>query len=190
MFIATHSQYGVKHLMHDIYGTAMPTLPVWLLAELATSAPRLALWGLRWLYGGLRFMHLVGMAGFFGCLLLLELRGLGLFAPGALDVARPRLGRMLGGAFWITVASGVVLFLYDPLVAGLHSMFLPKLLLVSFGYALTRLRRRVRLGAGWAQGGAALSLAVWLLVIGASTWNHVERPVHVTAALRAAAVGK
>ncbi len=165
--------------MTNIAGTSLMTLPVWLLAALADSAPHLAIAGLRGLYGGLRFLHLAGMAGFVGMVAMLDLRGLGLFPPGSLDGVRGRLGLVLQGCFWVTVATGVALFLYDPMTIGLHSMFLPKLVLVTLGYAHARVVQRlpaVRRRAVLRRGAAGLSLAIWLLVIGASTWNHVERP--------------
>ncbi len=171
--------------MHGIYAAWAITLPVEMLTWLATSALRQAVFGMRVLYGVLRFAHLATMAGFLGLLLAMELRGLGLLAPGALAPARPVLGRVLNACFWCAVCTGVALFLYDPLGSGLHTMFLPKLVLLALGYGFARARRGIppRLAA-W------LSLALWLLVIGASTWNRVERPVQINAALRASSLGR
>ncbi len=178
--------------MNAIYGTETILLPLSWLTALATSDLRLAVYALRGLYGVTRFLHLVGMASFVGMVVILDLRGLGLFPPGSLDPARARLGTVLTLSFWLTIVTGVALFLRDPLGVGLHSMFAPKLVLVVFGYALAQaIRRAPALRRGRVrQGGAALSLAVWLLVIGASTWNHVERPVRVGAALRLHNTGK
>ncbi len=171
--------------MNGIYGTWSITFPVELLSWLATTWLRESVAGLRALYGALRFLHLASMAGFLGLLLAMELRGLGLLAPGALAPARPVLGKVLNLCFWTAIASGIALFLYDPLGTGLHSMFVPKLVLVSAGYAFARFRRRMHpKAAAW------LSLAVWLLVIGASTWNKVERPLQINALLRASNVGR
>ncbi len=165
--------------MNAIYGTETILLPLSWLTALATSDLRLAVYAMRGLYGVTRFLHLVGMASFVGMVVILDLRGLGLFPPASLDPVRARLGTVLTVSFWLTIATGVALFLRDPLGVGLHSMFLPKLLLVP---ALRRGRVR--------QGSAAVSLAIWLLVIGASTWNHVERPVRVGDALRLHNTGK
>ncbi len=178
--------------MNAIYGTETILLPVSWLAALATSDLRLAIYAMRGLYGVTRFLHLVGMASFVGMVVILDLRGLGLFPPASLDPVRARLGTVLNLSFWLTVATGVALFLRDPLGAGLHSMFLPKLLLVTAGYAFAQTVRRLpALRRGRIrQGGATVSLAIWLLVIGASTWNHVERPVRVGEALRLHNTGK
>ena len=173
--------------MNDLYGNGLPTLPLAWLTALATSDLRLAVYGLRALYGVVRYLHLIGMAVFVGMVVMLDLRGLGLFTAEMLAPLRPRLGAVLSGAFWITIATGVALFLYNPLGIGLHSMFLPKLLLVALGYAHAKTTRYLPGSRG---AHAIASLALWLLVIGASTWNHVERPVNVTAALRALSVGK
>ncbi len=178
--------------MGGIYGSETLTLPVQWLTALATSDLRLAVYALRSLYGVTRFLHLVGMASFVGMVVILDLRGLGLFPPASLDPVRSRLVAVLTASFWLTIASGAALFLRDPLGVGLHSMFLPKLLLIVAGYLFAQgVRRMPLLRRGrLRQGSAAFSLAVWLLVIGASVWNHVERPVQVGAALRLHNVGK
>jgi hypothetical protein len=175
--------------MDGIYGSGTITLPLSWLTSLATSDARMAVFGLRGLYGVVRCLHLIAMAGFVGMVLLLDLRGLGLFPRAALDPVRARLGLVLKCCFWVTIATGAGLFIYDPLGVGLHTMFLPKLLLVIFGYVLSRARRHGPLRRA-PQLTASVSLAIWLLVIGASTWNHVERPVRVGAALRASSIGK
>ena len=179
--------------MSGIYGTNTITLPLAWLAWLATSDLRLAVYALRGLYGVTRFLHLVSMASFVGMVIILDLRGLGLFPPAALDPVRRRLATVLKVSFWVTVATGVALFLRDPLGVGLHTMFLPKLLLVAAGYAFAQGVRRLpalRREGAVRRLGAAASLAIWVLVIGASTWNHVERPVRVNDALRMSNVGK
>ena len=170
--------------MDGIYGSHTITLPLPWLTAVATSDLRLAVYAMRGLYGVTRFSHLVAMASFVGMVVILDLRGLGLFPPAALDPARPRL---------VSVVTGVLLFLRDPLGVGLHTMFLPKLLLVTAGYIYSQGIRRLpimRRTAAMQRAGAALSLAAWLLVIGASTWNHVERPVRVGEAMRLHNAGK
>lgn len=179
--------------MEGIYWAESIRLPLGWLTALATSEVRLALWSMREVYGVVRFCHLVGMATFVGMVLLLDLRGLGLFPPGALEPVRTRLGLVLNVAFWVTIGTGLLLFLRDPVGTGLHSMFLPKLVLVVLGWMQATATRRLpllRRSAGARQVGASVSLVIWLLVIGASTWNHVERPVRVGAALRLQNTGK
>ena len=178
--------------MGGIYGAETITLPLSWLTALATSDLRLAVYALRGLYGVTRFLHLVGMASFVGMVVVIDLRGLGLIDREALDPVRGRLLTVLNVSFWLTLATGVALFLRDPVGAGLHSMFLPKLLLVVAGYAYGKGLRRfaVMRRPQFRRASAALSLGIWLLVIGASTWNHVERPVRVGDALRLGNTGK
>ena len=179
--------------MDGIYGTHTVTLPLSWLTAVATSDLRLAIYAMRGFYGVTRFSHLVAMASFVGMVVILDLRGLGLFPPAALDLARPRLVSVLKWSFWVTIVTGVLLFLRDPLGVGLHTMFLPKLLLVVAGYAYAQGLRRLpimRRTARLQRAGASVSLVVWLLVIGASTWNHVERPVRVGEAMRLHNTGK
>jgi hypothetical protein len=37
---------------------------------------------------------------------------------------------------------------------------------------------------------ALVSTLLWMTVVGFSTWNHVERPVNINAALRATNLGR
>ena len=179
--------------MNGIYGSHTVTLPLAWLTGLATSDLRLVVYAWRSLYGITRFLHLVSMSGFVGMVIILDLRGLGLFPPASLDPVRRRLVSVLTISFWVTIATGALLFLRDPIGVGLHTMFLPKLLLVALGYAYAQGARRLpvmRRTERVRQCGAAVSLAIWFLVIGASTWNHVERPVRVGEALRLQNLGK
>ena len=166
--------------MPDVYGSGWPHLPVALLAWLATTDFRLSIYGLRAVYGGLRFLHLLGVAGFLGMLLLIEMKRLGFFAQTSFQSARLPMLKLMNIAFALTVLSGVGLFLYDPIGVGLHTMFLPKLALITLGLAhaygierspVMRFQALRRLSAGFA-------LALWMMVLGASTWNAVERPLN------------
>lgn len=175
-------------MLGSVYGFDFPALPLSWLSWLATTDLRLTVYAWRGLYGAVRFLHLVSMATFVGTVVILDLRGLGLFPPAALDAARPRLGRVLTISFALALGTGVALFLRDPIGAGLHTMFVPKLVLIAVGYGFARwLRPRLRRVR---PAGAMVSLAIWLLVIGASTWNHVERPVRVGEGLRLHTLGK
>ena len=179
--------------MDRIYGTQSVALPLEWLTAIATSDLRLAVYAMRDLYGVTRFGHLVAMATFVGMVVILDLRGLGVFPAAALDLARPRLVWVLKWSFRLTIVTGILLFLRDPLGVGLHTMFLPKLLLVAAGFAYAQGVRQLpimRRRAGLRRAGATLSLTIWLLVIGASTWNHVERPERVGDAMRLHNLGK
>jgi hypothetical protein len=166
--------------MPDVYGNALPHLPVALLVWLATSELRLAVYGMRWVYGGLRFLHIFGVASFFGLLLLIEVKRLGLFAAASLQGARLPIFKLMNAAFALAVLSGIGLFIYDPIGVGLHTMFLPKLALITIGlvhaYGIERAKAMRR--PAMRRLSASFALVVWTLVIGASTWNAVERPLN------------
>ena len=166
--------------MPDVYGSGWAHLPVGMLTWLATTDFRLWAYGLRAVYGATRFLHLLGMSGFLGLLLLLEVMRLGIFPGASLQAVRRPVLILMNGAFALTLLTGIVLFLYDPIGVGLHTMFLPKLILVSLGVAhawyieRTPLMRRPY----WRPGSAIAALTIWILVIGCSTWNAVERPLN------------
>ena len=164
--------------MPDVYGTGLPHLPASFLVALATSDFRLWMYGNRAVYGTFRFLHLLGMAGFLGMLMLLEVKRLGFFAGSTLQSARLPIVRLMNWAFVVTLVAGIMLFLYDPIGVGLHTMFLPKLVLIAIGlfYAYFIERLPALRGPAARRGSAAFALTVWVLVIGCSTWNAVERP--------------
>ncbi len=174
--------------MHGVYSDTVLMLPTEWLVWLATSSARLAVYRLQFWHGPFRLLHVGGSAAFFGALLLLDLRLMGLMAR---DIALDALVRLalpvLHVSFAVTLVSGVLLFLYDPIQTGSHSYFLPKLLLIGAGLAnaaLFSLPRRFglkRIGAGtltWhARLAGALSLLLWAGVIAAASANHEERPL-------------
>lgn len=166
--------------MPNVYGGDWPHLPVALLVWLATANLRLWVYGLRPVYGAFRFLHLLGMAGFLGMLLLIEVKRLGFFPTTSITAARLPMLTLMNTAFAVTVLSGIALFLYDPIGVGLHTMFLPKLALIALGlfhaYRVERLPLMRR--KSWRRISAGLALAIWILVMGASTWNAVERPLN------------
>lgn len=166
--------------MPDVYGSGWIHLPAGWLIWLATTDFRLWVYGLRSIYGLTRFLHLLGMSGFLGLLLLLEVIRLGAFPGVSLQPVRRPLLILMNGAFALTLITGVLLFLYDPIGAGLHTMFLPKLILVTAGLVHAWYIERIPLMRRpyWRPGSAAAALTIWTLVIGCSTWNAVERPLN------------
>lgn len=173
--------------MPGVYGNAWPHLPVELLVWLATTQLRLWVYGLRSVYGTLRFLHLLGMAGFLGMLLLIEVKRLGFFPAASTQSARLPVVTLMNLAFALTIVAGLALFIDDPIGAGLHTMFLPKLALILVGllhaYRIERAsfmhhQAMRRISAGFA-------LTVWVLVVAASTWNAVERPLNPADVYRA-----
>lgn len=165
--------------MPDVYGAGwMPHLPVEFLVWLATSPPRLWVYGMRSVHGVFRFFHLFGMAGFLGMLLLIEVKRLGFFRDSSIRDARIPMLTLMNTAFAVTLLSGLALFLYDPIGVGLHTMFLPKLVLIVLGlihaYGIEKMPAMRHQALRRAS--AVVALLIWTLVIGASTWNAMEQP--------------
>jgi hypothetical protein len=166
--------------MADVYGFGGIHLPASWLASLAETELRLWLYGFRPFYGAARALHLLGMAGFVGSVFLVDLKLLGLFPQASIGPARSPILVLMHVSFALALASGVGLFLYDPIGTGLHTMFLPKLLLIVFGLLYAHGVRRLpvtRGRPGLKPAFAAVSLTIWIAVLGCATWNHVERPV-------------
>jgi hypothetical protein len=111
--------------------------------------------------------------------MFVNLSGVGAFAAAVPQTATRAMLSIVRWMFWLTIASGVFLFLYDPIQAGSHTMFLPKLILIVLGYANAYVFR-VDVGpSGLAvrRAASAVSLSIWAAVIICSVWNHSERPL-------------
>jgi hypothetical protein len=168
--------------MPDISPLAALRLPPDLLASLDSRAFHYALQPVHHL---VRLAHLVAMALFFGAIAALDLRLIGRRAATPLDAMAAELLPLVHAAFAITLASGIALFLYDPVHVGRHAYFVPKLLLLlagllnaaafhSGGNALARAcAPRMPLRARLA---GALSLALWLGVIVCAALNEEAAP--------------
>jgi hypothetical protein len=159
----------------NIYGYDVPHLPVALLGWLATGELRMWMYGNDTIHGLLRLAHLIGAGGFLGTVLVVNLKQIGCYKQAQLAQMRRPLLEVLEVSFWATVTSGTALFLYDPIGIGLHTMFLPKLVLTVLGFALAKWPTRSRPRPVMRPAFAGSSMAIWLLVMGCSTWNQVER---------------
>lgn len=174
--------------MHGVYSDWAVTLPSEWLVWLATSSARMAVYRMQGWHAPLRLLHVAGSASFFGAIMLLDLRLLGLLGR---DLALDALARLVlpvtHWSFGVVVASGVLLFMYDPIQQGSHSWFLPKMVLLGLAVAnaaVFSLPRRVGLrsiGGGaltrHARLAGGLSLVLWAGVIASATANHEERPL-------------
>lgn len=174
--------------MHGVYSDTALVLPSDWLVWLATSSARLALYRLQGWHGPLRVLHVGGTAVFFGAIVLLDLRLLGVLGR---DIALDAMARIVlpvtHWSFAITMASGALLFLYDPIQTGSHSYFLPKLVVIGIAVAnaaVFSLPKRIGLrsiGGGMltrhARLAGLLSLVLWTGVIVSATANHEERPL-------------
>lgn len=172
--------------MHGIYQDFGFYLPTNVLLWIAQSQLRHWVYQLQPVYGAIRFLHLIGTVGFAGLAALFNCRSLGLLGGLQFGTSRRSLVNALNTSFAATLVTGVVLFLYDPLQIGSHTMFLPKLVLTTLGFLIAYWpHRRSSLGPRLVArpAFAAASLAIWIAVIGCSTWNRVERPLSLSRSL-------
>lgn len=174
--------------MNGVYSDWAVTLPSEWLVWLATSSARMAVYRMQGWHGPLRLLHVMGTAAFFGAILLLDLRLLGLLGR---DLALDALARLVlpvtHWSFGVMLASGALLFMYDPIQQGSHSWFLPKMALLALAvgnaalFSLPRWAGLRPIGAGaltrHARVAGALSLLLWAGVIASATANHEERPM-------------
>ncbi len=163
--------------MINEFGAWAPHLPMSWLVALAHSQLHTWLYGMRFLHGVLRFVHILSMGAFFGVLVFVEVTRIQLVPRASIQPVRGPLFAVMNRGFEVAITSGLLLFLYDPIGVGSHAMFLPKLMLVALGliHAFWLQRRAMfRKSEQWRRIGAAIALAIWILVLGCSTWNHEE----------------
>ena len=132
----------------------------------------------------IRMAHLLSTAAFFGGIGLLDLRLLGVHPVLPLRPLTEHVLAWLHATFAIAVASGVLLFLYDPVHAGSHAYFTLKLILLAFGLTNAALHRtaygqalavdsRLPLAARIA---GAISLVLWTGVVVCASLNIEAAP--------------
>jgi hypothetical protein len=125
--------------MLDPYSLAFLRIPASALTALDSRAYHFALQPYHYL---VRAAHLVSTAAFFGGIGLLDLRLIGLRGTVPLKYFAEHTLPWLHATFGIAAASGIALFLYDPVHVGSHAYFTPKLLLLAFGLANAALFHR------------------------------------------------
>lgn len=117
-----------------------------------------------------RLLHIVATSAFFGAVVLLDLRLMGWRKAPRLRELSALVLPWLWLSFGVAAASGLALFLYDPVRVGAHAYWAPKLLAVAMGMANAALFHRTgyvaalaaegRLGSGPRLAGG-VSLALW-----------------------------
>ncbi len=127
-----------------------------------------------------RALHVSATAAFFGGIAVLDLRLMGIRMNLALRPLAELILPWLWVLFAISLATGTLLFLYDPLHVGSHAYFTLKLTFIVLGLANAALFHRANrqaaragdmgnsLGAKVAGG---MSLAFWLAVMLAASLN-------------------
>lgn len=134
----------------------------------------------------IRMVHVVSMAAFFGGIGLLDFRLMGWRAAAPLRQFTEHVLPWLYVTFAVAVATGAALFAYDPVHAGSHAYFAPKILLVALGLAnalafhRTSYIRAMAVGDGAppvsARIAGALSLALWTGVVVCASLNVEDAP--------------
>jgi phosphoglycerol transferase MdoB-like AlkP superfamily enzyme len=127
-----------------------------------------------------RMTHIVSAAAFFGGIVLFDLRLAGLRSRSGLKAFAADTLPWLYLTFVLSMISGMLLFLYDPVHAGSRAYFTPKMIMILLGLVNTLLYRRFAFGKALkepaavpasAKWGAALSAFFWLGVMAFSSMN-------------------
>ena len=132
----------------------------------------------------IRIAHIITMSAFYGAIGLLDLRLMGWNKAVLLRPLAERVLPVLYGLFILAVITGTALFLYEPVKAGSHAYFTPKLALIALGMTnatLFHLRSyKSALAAEvmprHARFAGALSLIVWTLVLVCACLNGEAAP--------------
>lgn len=116
-----------------------------------------------------RALHVLAVAAFFGAIAALDLRLVGFGRRLAADALAALVRPWLYATFAVSVATGVVLFLYDPVEVGSHPYFVPKLALIALGALNALAFHRVQLTGEAAMAitrrAGMISLLLWTAVI-------------------------
>ncbi|GAC1345290.1 MAG: hypothetical protein NVSMB18_24690 [Acetobacteraceae bacterium] len=133
----------------------------------------------------IRLAHIVAMGAFFGAIALLDLRLLGWRAAVPLRAFAEHVLPWLYATFGVAAATGLALFLYDPVHVGSHAYFAPKLILIALalGNALAFHRTSYlaalaaeRVLPTSARIAGAASLVLWTAVVVCSSLNVEPMP--------------
>jgi hypothetical protein len=127
-----------------------------------------------------RAVHVLTVSAFFGGIVLLDLRLMELRATAPLRGFVEHTIPWLYLTFAIATATGIALFLYDPVHVGSHAYFTLKLVFILLGLVNALVFHRWALGGALsasarlprsAKVGGAVSLCLWVLVMLAASLN-------------------
>lgn len=133
----------------------------------------------------IRALHILSSALFFGMVALLDFRLMGFHRSMALRPFAEAVLPWLYWAFALSCATGLGLFLYDPVHVGSHGYFSPKLILLLLGLINTAVFRFYGFGAAFAPSGrmptsarlaGGLSLLFWAGVMICAMLNTEAAP--------------
>ena len=157
--------------MGEHHVLAFLRIPYWVLIALSNRELHFQLQPYHHL---IRIVHILSMGAFFGGIGLLDLRLVGVRGTVPLRPFAEHTLPWLYATFAVAIASGVVLFFYDPVHVGSHAYFTLKLILVLLGVANAGMFHRTGYVAALAaetrmpksaRVAGAVSLAIWTGVI-------------------------
>ncbi|HZV20167.1 MAG TPA: hypothetical protein VE986_01330 [Hyphomicrobiales bacterium] len=127
----------------------------------------------------LRMTHIVSAAAFFGGIVLFDLRLIGLRSHAQLKAFAADSLPWLYITFVVAMASGFLLFLYDPVHIGSRAYFMPKMVMIALGLLNTLIYRSLAFGLAFkaattpssAKLAGTLSLIFWIGVMAFSSMN-------------------
>ncbi len=83
----------------------------------------------------IRMAHILSVSAFFGAIVILDIRLMGFKPAVPLKALSSSILRWSVETFLVAMATGLLLFLYDPVHVGSHAYFTLKLLLIVIGMA-------------------------------------------------------
>jgi hypothetical protein len=132
-----------------------------------------------------RMLHIMTISSFFGAILLLDLRLIGLKPALPLKALSDLVMPFVYWTFGIAVATGLLLFFYDPVHVASHAYFSLKLILIALGMVNAAMFNRRGFGVALTASGAmprharmigTVSLLIWAGVMICATLNVEAAP--------------
>ena len=132
-----------------------------------------------------RLVHILSISAFFGAILLLDLRLVGLRPAVQLKPLSDLVMPFVYWTFGIGIATGLLLFFYDPVHVASHAYFSLKLILIALGMANAAMFNRKGFGIALAAPGSmprhariigTVSLLIWAGVMICATLNVEAAP--------------
>jgi hypothetical protein len=132
-----------------------------------------------------RMVHILSISAFFGAIILLDLRLVGLRPAVQLKALADLVMPFVYWTFGIGIATGLLLFFYDPVHVASHAYFSLKLILIALGMANAAIFNRKGFGIALTAPGAmprhariigTVSLLIWAGVMICATLNVEAAP--------------
>ncbi len=168
--------------MSSLHALSFLSIPPEILVALDNRGFRFALQPFHHL---VRLTHILSVSGFFGAICLLDLRLTGLRTLSPLKAVSQTVLPWVYATFAIALASGLMLFFYDPVHVGSHAYFTPKMILIVLGMANAALFNSRGFAHALAATGpmplrarvfGAVSLTAWLGVMVCAALNDEAAP--------------